>query len=367
MSDSFGNSVQRHETSNIVISEVLGETGVCAFAQTESEGSMGEGQDEFRIACYEGDGTVIDQISCSASWGVGGRDSSSCSTSGQAWGLPTGDGFVMTSADFDNDGNDDFIGDGQIISIVEDSRFHNSTALIPIDLNGDTYLDLIGFGASSVNTQLTTGSNSNAEIEEVSSDTGTPSCINEEVTFSITDYTDAEFNRIQLRIDCENNGSFTDWSSLSYAPSTACTYTSYGIKSVVFSIRDSAHTSEGDRINCTWNVDSGNCYSSGEGSALVCETTATGGFNDYGFNLTAWEFTDDKDGYKSTTFDWEGTGCNTWTIFRGLCPLWIGFEAFMSDLWDWVFDNFGILLLLLIMLVGGSVIWYKKETIFTRG
>lgn len=265
----------------------------------------------------------------------------------------------LTSADFDNDNNDDWINPLAIFMNSNISDNHTLDAVnywtIPVDLDGDSYYDLISMGSSAGYTYLTGGINSGATIDEVSSDTGSPTCINQEVIFTLTDYTDAELNAAYLRIDCEGTGSYTDWSSASYSPYNTCNFTSYGTFDIVFSITDSGnYPTETDNLVCEWVVDSGNCYSSGEGGGLTCQSTANAtGFNDFFINSSVMGLDEtDTDGYAAVNFDWEGSGCDEWDPFwRGVCPLvkWVG--TGLDKIWDWIFGFFWLFLVLLLIIV----------------
>ena len=368
--------------SNPVIAEVDGETGICVFGHVRTSGSEGEGQDEARIACYEGDGTIINQAYCSNVWGIGGIGNS-CRTK-EGWGTPAD--RRMTSADFNNNGNDDFLinswfgSSNERNGIIDISLNPNETLiplwnvtlknglwLIPVDLDEDSYLDIILHNGSEEYTYLSAGANTDATIGEISSDTGSPSCIGETVVFTVTDYTDTELNAIKFRIDCYGNGTYTDWSSSSYAPSAQCNFTRYGTFDIAFSITDSAHDpEETDNLMCDWIIDSANCFESGSGGGLTCQAAANAtGFSEYHINVSAVEELTgggtDLDGYAGMVFDWEGSGCNNWTFARGVCPIYKWGMQGLEDLWDWIFWYFWAFLTLILIIVISAFFWKHPE------
>jgi len=294
----------------------------------------------------------------------------------------------MTSADFNNNGHDDFLIEGfgsannkaGIIDITENPNetliplwnvtLASALWLIPVDLDGDSYLDIILHTNAKAYTYMSAGANSAATIGEISSNTGSPSCIGENVVFTVTDYTDTEFNAIKFRVDCYGNGTYTAWSSSGYAPTAQCNFTRYGTFDITFSITDSAHDpTETDNLICEWGVDSGNCYESGSGGGLTCQAAANAtGFSEYHINDTALEDIlgggTGLDGYESRVFDWEGSGCNNWSVAtRGICPAYKWTMQGLEDLWDWIFWYFWAFLTLILIIVISGYFWKHPEAI----
>lgn len=373
MAESFdrtsGSNSQAH--SNPTISEMGGTKGICAFGHTYSSGSVGEGGDEGRIVCLDGSGNVLEEVHCDISWGSGGS-SASCST---AWGWGSRVNKRMTSADFNNNGYDDFLLSYGIVDLSINSSLDNiwdqtgGIWNIPIDLDGDVLYDILRFNSGGGQTFLTGGANVGASITEVSSDTGSPSCIGESVAFTITDYTDPEFDAIRLKIDCYGNGTYTGWSLSSFAPEQTCIYTRYGSFQTTFAITDATNYPViTDTLIGTWVVDSGNCFTSGTGGGVAFEGVANAtGFNAYHINMTAVnQMTGGDtglDGYQSRIFDWDGSGCNDWTFLRGVCPAWKWATQGLEDMWDWIFTAFAIFLAFLLVLVIGWFFFMKKERV----
>ena len=334
--------------SNIVINEVDGEEKACVLAS--GTGCGGAPYSQIAGVCVDASGNIDHTSDISRSTSLGTSQ------------------LFATGADFNNDGNDDLLTHRYVVDMIGQESLLNYTTegyVISGDFNIDGFLDLIGTNTSEMGSWLSSGSNTGATINEISSDTGSPSCHGNTVTYTVTDYTDAEFNPIRLRIDCYANGTYTSWSSSSYAPSQSCTFNRYGSFETSFQITDSAnYPTVTDTESATWNVDIGNCYETGEDGIIVIGISANiTGFNDFFINETALELNKTGGAYTSKYFGWEASGCEEWGMWKGVCPLWTWIATGAEKVWDKIFGAFAIFLTILLIIVIIAFFFKHKEEI----
>jgi len=293
----------------------------------------------------------------------------------EIWYAPTSSpNYVsyVTASDFDNDGNDDLIARYNITGYNNKSVYEMPSDfpywIIPVDLDLDSYLDLVACGSSACWSLLSAGANIGATINQISSNTGSPSCIGETVRFTVTDYTDPEFNQIHLRIDCYGNGTFQSWSTASFAPTQSCNFSAYGSFEVEFQITDSAnYPTQTDSEVVTWQVDAGNCYESGEGGGDLLGVSANvTGLNDYWINETALNLNATGGAYTPKYFGWAQSGCATWGMWKGICPLWKWIAVAATNVWDKIFAAFAIFLTILLFIVLIAFFFKHREQIMPR-
>lgn len=176
--------------------------------------------------------------------------------------------------------------------------------------------------------------------------TGEPICYNHNITYTVN-YTDAENDEIAMRVDCRGFGNYTPWSSFSTNPSVTCQYDWLGNFNTEICITDILHyPTNADCEIHEVNVAYTNCYETGQNGD--CEGIAeTIEYNIFGIRRSQFNKTIT---YKSQYgFDWDR--CSNWTFMHGFCPFWIWTLALLQITWDWIFANFWLFLIALLLII----------------
>lgn len=123
---------------------------------------------------------------------------------------------------------------------------------------------LPGNGTTTGNT--TTG-NSKPNQPSFSSDTGTPICLNQPVTFQTTTYKNLESSdRIRAVADCNGVINYGGWVRSGQRASVSCTFQTTGLKPIKLYVQDNAHPQSLENpVVLSYIAQSFGCYPSGEG------------------------------------------------------------------------------------------------------
>ncbi len=234
---------------------------------------------------------------------------------------------------------------------------------IPIEVTGDGIADLIGVGNLDKGVSLLSQENNTADQNNLPNylftnyDTCLPVCVNNNITFN-PNAIDSEGNSMKFSADCDGDGVFeseTGWSTSASNLLITCNFTTVEWRQLNFRLTD--FFNQGEYITDTVDVSvsaGGNCFETGEfDSQCVLKTllvNASNTTNAYGINRSQFPSTGVNDGYQSKSFDWDSTGCNSWTFFRGFCPVWVWFINGMGHLWEKIWVYFAVFLTLVVIL-----------------
>jgi len=230
-----------------------------------------------------------------------------------------------------------------------------SNTIIPTDLDNNALGDFLLVGDGRASGYMIQASNEMPVITSVDQLTGSPICLGGSQEYTVH-YTDAEDNVAALYVYCEGNSTMYNSSTGSigegFYPSVSCTYNHTGTFTDFLYIYDSTHLNQKtSNISIQYEVTSNpNCFDTGDGGSTV-NVSAGGNFiANYFINMGNFS---DFSNYDATEFDWEASGCDSWTLFYPVCPLWVWFVQGSSDLFGWVFGG----MLLKLMLVAVVIIF----------
>ncbi len=270
--------------------------------------------------------------------------------------------YGLSAVDINNDGIDNFIS-GTINGIVIGHTNGYSGGVLIVDSDGDANPEIYTFSRG-VFYKINSSSFSNEQLtfNSFEYDTGSPVCFNQTRTYTSlfgTGYFDNESNTASMNIFCEGDiEKATGWSSFSYSPSQSCTYGNLGEFTDIIYLTDSAHTNTfTESRTFTYSVTLSNCFNTGEGGDVSDNVTEVTGYHPSGFNTSKLNVDTGLDGYEAQYFNW--AECSEWTTLYGFCPIWKGTEWFIGNTFDWIFNNFGKVLMFLLILI--VIFMFKSE------
>jgi len=248
------------------------------------------------------------------------------------------------------------------------------------DFNEDAQMDIIISGGNTKGTKIlsTIAVNQPPSLlgDGIEVDTCVPLCLNATITFYARrgiDYIDDGETGVYLGIDCNDNLNIK-WSDNMIDPEISCTYGSLTNKNVRVYITDFANYPSLS-VYQDFNIYTAlaNCYTSGELTETCSpkKTTGISGCYDeqgrYDCNIAECciqsrceDYTCDENNNTVveiispdiTEFDWSNCDWKGfWTLFVQICPVWNMVKSGASDTWDWVFNNFAIFLIILLVVV----------------
>jgi len=250
---------------------------------------------------------------------------------------------------------------GTILSWAWDNITNETGKYIPVELTGDSTVDLIAYGQtditktylSNVNNTQTSGNNP-PHYFQTNFDTCSPVCVNNNITFS-PNAVDDENNIMTFGVDCDGDEYVDFWSDDFYTTtSLQCNFTTVGTQSVNFYLTDNFHTNQYQTDSLTISVYSaGNCYTSGqydsECSLATISSNITSDINTLGINVSRFNKTD-LNNYEAKNYDWGGQ-CSGWDYaVRPLCPIWTMFKGAMYVIFTSFWTYFGLALMLLLII-----------------